>query len=93
MTPRELIRNWKRDYIPSGSPVRSICNLRPATGLERCSVAVGDEIQSGPLYCGELADVVADVSGKLRCHIAACNRHKDSLEDLERTDKDNGANI
>ena len=65
-----------RDYIPGGGPVSRPQTLqwRPTTELEifHCCVQTGSDIQSGPYYCGTLADFVATIPGGI---VAACEKH------------------
>jgi len=70
-----------RDYIPNGKPADvSKLTFRPT--LERgdlflCGVQTGDDIQSGPYFCGKPADWVAvsEDGGTA----AVCDRHRHRL--------------
>ena len=77
-----------RDYIPGGKkPVSSPHTLqwRPTMELEihHCGVQTGNDIQSGPYYCGAIADFVATVPEGTA---AVCKKHHERLmqRDLER---------
>jgi hypothetical protein len=54
-----------RDYVPGGKPIADPQTLpwRPTMELEihHCGARTGEDIQSGPYYCGALADFVAVV--------------------------------
>jgi len=68
------------DYIPDGGPARSIeSEIRPAPVDTRCGVRMGDDVQSGPYYCGEPATLCFKASNGLVC---ACARHEDVLRAL-----------
>lgn len=80
----------KDDYIPSGKG--SVHSIGPITPLAkwhygRCCIVVGDDIQSGPLYCGDRAEWVADSfdsDGKVNGKVMSCRYHKSSFDELER---------
>lgn len=64
----------KPDYIPNGGPVREIeSEIFPAPSWTRCGCATGNDIQSGPIYCGDPAVVCFKSNGGLAC---ACKRHE-----------------
>ncbi len=70
-----------RDYIPGGKqpvPEPRALPWRPTTELEihHCGVRTGDDIQSGPYYCGAIADFVATVPNGLA---AVCKKHHKRL--------------
>ena len=68
------------DYIPGGGPVRSVDSEIMSAPIDtRCGVAIGNDVQSGPYYCGEPA-TLCFVSGKnLAC---ACSKHENALRVL-----------
>jgi hypothetical protein len=76
---RDLLKKT-RDYIPGGKPVSNpqILQWRPTTELEihHCGVQTGDDLQSGPYYCGALADFVAEVPEGTA---AVCRKHHERL--------------
>lgn len=65
-----------RDYIPGGKPVSNPQALqwRSTTELEihHCGVQTGSDIQSGPYYCGTIADFMAVVPEGV---VAICKKH------------------
>lgn len=70
-----------RDYIPGGKkPVSNPQTLqwRPTTELEihHCGVQTGRDIQSGPYFCGAIADFVAEVPEGT---VAVCEKHHKRL--------------
>ncbi len=80
---RALIKDFKRDWIPSSDGLHGehicrdkIINVRSAQGLERCCHIVGNDYQSGPIYCGDLADFIADVKDMKGVIVAVCAYHK-----------------
>ena len=75
-------RMTKPDYIPGGKSVSKVKNLRPADPGARCCCETAYDIQSGPIFCGEPADWMADdanASGKVT---AVCSRHLNVLKGL-----------
>lgn len=64
------------DFIPGGKVATSATNLRPAPAGNRCGVQTGDDIQSGPFYCGGVATLIGDTDGGVVC---ACARHESAL--------------
>jgi hypothetical protein len=52
------------DYVPSGkkSPWSDTINWRGAI-FGRCVMIIGNDIQSGPIFCGKPALVMSDVKG------------------------------
>ena len=73
-----------RDYIPGGKPtdIRSLTFRRTHEHeVLLCGTRTGDDIQSGPYYCGAIADWAASVSESLSSTavVAVCNKHGDRL--------------
>ena len=50
----------KPDHIPGGGTVSTATNLRTAPPGYRCGVPTGEDIQSGPFFCGDPATLIAD---------------------------------
>lgn len=76
---KEVERLTEPDYIPRGDPVDTCWNVRPAPAGERCGVRTGEDIQSGPYYCGKPATVIGDTDVGIVCacdHHAACLRRR-----------------
>ena len=71
------------DYVPGGDPAVSAANLRPAPAGHRCGVQTGDDLQSGPMYCGGVATLMGDSEGGVVC---ACARHESALRRIARAD-------
>lgn len=69
------------DYIPGGSRVKfsELRNLRDTDEPDhRCCQQTGNDIQSGPIYCGQPAVKVADcIDGSIVC---VCKKHAPNLE-------------
>lgn len=66
------------DYIPGGAKLDNLDRLygrQPATGLERCGVQTGDDLQSGPMYCGDLAVATYRLDGIPGACLCVCKRH------------------
>ena len=68
----------QKDFIPvgqTGEPVDlSQVIFQPTKSHEvfRCVVPTGYDPQSGPIYCGDIADWIYRKNGK---YVALCNRH------------------
>ena len=64
-----------REYIPKGTPV-AVSSLTFRRTYEHevhlCSTRTGNDIQSGPYYCGKIAGWVATDGSSLA---AVCERH------------------
>lgn len=85
---REIIKEFGRDWIPfmanHGHVIEGVRNIRPAVGLERCCACGSYDIQSGRIYCGDLADIVADVTNLEGCIVAYCKRHSGRMDDHKK---------
>lgn len=55
------------DYIPGGGTATSATNIRNSPAGKRCGVRTGEDIQSGPFYCGETATLIGDTSNGFVC--------------------------
>ena len=75
-------RMTKPDYIPGGKSVSKVKNLRPADPGARCCCQTSYDIQSGPIFCGEPADWMADDANCSNRDTAVCNRHLHALKGL-----------
>ena len=53
-------RMTKPDFIPGGGYSNKYKNLRPAEPGMRCCCQTANDIQSGPIFCGDPADWMAD---------------------------------
>ncbi len=76
MTKEDARRIRKLDFIPGGKPV-DINTLRfrrtdSTEILHCCRQTSDDDIQSGPIYCGDIAEYVAPTEGGA---VALCERH------------------
>lgn len=67
------------DFIPGGPECREARRLRVNPGGHRCGVRIGEDVQSGPFYCGKAATLVADGEGGV---VAACGRHEGVIRSL-----------
>lgn len=77
---RQVAAHMTPDYIPNGTrrvPLDRVLTLRfrRTTNNEvlRCGAIVGHDIQSGSIYCGDLADFVAPTDTQ---YVAVCERHR-----------------
>jgi hypothetical protein len=65
------------DFIPGGKRVRLDSLLfRKTTDYEiyRCCQQSAYDIQSGPIYCGDIAEYIAPIEDKGK--VALCERHR-----------------
>jgi len=69
------------DYIPGGKTATSVTNLRAAPAGRRCGVRTGEDIQSGPFYCGAVATLMGDSDGGIVC---ACAGHESYLRQIAK---------
>jgi len=69
------------DYIPGGKTATSATNIRPAAAGHRCGVSTGEDVQSGPFYCGKPATLTGDSEGGVVC---ACAGHESALRRIAR---------
>ncbi len=67
------------DHILGGEVPTSATNLRVADAGCRCGVSTGYDIQSGPVYCGDIATLMGDAPGGAVC---ACARHESGLRQI-----------
>lgn len=72
-----------RDYLPRGGralrqeEIRSLQFRETAEHeIYHCGCQTGDDIQSGPYYCGAIADFVANAPDGSSGVVAVCGRHK-----------------
>ena len=76
-----------RDFIPGGKPVADIRALTFRCTTEHevllCGTQTGDDIQSGPFYCGAIADWAAVTADGT---VAVCDRHANKIG-IRREDK------
>lgn len=76
-----------RDYIPKGRRLTSSeaaqLRFRPTEEHEvhQCGRQVGDDIQSGPIFCGQLAEFIAEVDE--HTIVVLCERHKPKQSQLD----------
>lgn len=78
MTKTQAAGLLKRDYIPNGKPVDCSKLTFRRTGeheVYQCCHQVGYDVQSGPLYCGDIAEWISEVITEGgRGVIALCKR-------------------
>jgi len=72
-------RMTRPDYIPGGKSVSKVKDLRPSDPGARCCCQTSYDIQSGPIFCGEPADWMADAADGQQGTAAVCNGHKGVL--------------
>ena len=72
---KEQAKQLQRDFIPGGGPV-DINTLRFRHTLSdeiyQCCKKTGNDPQSGPIYCGDVAEYIARTENGL---VACCERH------------------
>jgi hypothetical protein len=77
-----------RDYIPGGKPIVDIAALTFRRTQEHevllCGTRTGHDIQSGPCYCGAVADWVAVTADGTA---AVCDRHANKIGIRRHEDK------
>lgn len=73
------------DYIPPGKRTWKVKNVRPiqAGVFARCGIAVTNDIQSGPIYCGHTATLMADSVDNPGGLAFSCAWHKEDFKRLE----------
>ena len=76
----EVERIVEDDYIPGGSTAKTASNLRPASAGNRCGVRTGNDVQSGPFYCGEPATLMADTTDN--GIVCTCEHHESALKQI-----------
>ena len=59
----EVHRMVKDDHIPGGKTASEVTRLRAAPPGHRCGLRTGEDIQSGPFYCGEPASLMGNSDG------------------------------
>ncbi len=75
MTKEDARRIRKPDFIPGGKRVDlNTLHFRRtgSTEILRCCRQTSHDIQSGPIYCGDIAEYVAPTAGGA---VALCERH------------------
>lgn len=74
LTKTEAKKILQRDFIPGGGTV-DVSKVKFQRTKEhevfRCGCKVGNDSQSGPLYCGDIAEFVAPVEDGI---VAVCER-------------------
>lgn len=83
---RALEDYLERDYIPENAidggrcPMREdrndLINVRKAIPGMRCANQTADDSQSGPIYCGQPASIMADSLKYPGMFYAMCRRHQ-----------------
>jgi hypothetical protein len=74
---KNTAKNLQRDFIPNGQKVEiNSLRFRKTTEEEvyQCCANIDYDSQSGPLYCGKVADFLAE-SGE-GSYLALCERHR-----------------
>jgi len=70
----------KGDYIPDGGPTRKVKNKRRAPAGHRCGCVTGNDVQSGPFYCGAPAAWMADDAEREGFILFVCAGHEKRLD-------------
>ncbi len=89
MNLKELIKEFDTSFVPNGRMLTKeelkIIKYRRTKNDEiyRCGAIVGDDWpQSGPIYCGRVADWISEIEDGKLC---LCERHKPPKH--QRTEK------
>lgn len=78
MTKEAVRKLQKGDFIPNGARLteKDLQELKfrktHRTEIQRCAMAIGNDSQSGLLYCGDVADYVAKTKTGILC---LCEKH------------------
>jgi hypothetical protein len=91
---RQIVEGLQEDYIPNGEEVdeESAKNLRFRRVREdeiyQCCCQTSRDIQSGPIYCGKLADYVAETvdSEGIYAVVAVCKKHYSHVPKENKTE-------
>jgi hypothetical protein len=80
---KEAIRSFSREFFPRGKTVKTCdWNFRRTEEDEiyRCCLSIGSDSQSGPFFCGKVADYVAfpEEDGAVVGAAALCESHFES---------------
>ena len=74
---KQMQELMKPDYIPNGKSRIYLGDLKFRRTQEhevcRCAAMTGDDIQSGPIYCGKLAEWIHECEDG--SFIASCDKH------------------
>lgn len=65
----------EKDFIPRGKPIsRESLSFRRTTENEvyRCCAHVGNDLQSGPMFCGKIAEFVAFTESGEKGYVGLC---------------------
>lgn len=77
---KERAREIQRgDFIPGGQPVKiSELSFRRTSDSEvyRCCAQTGSDPQSGPIYCGKVAEFVAFLENERGSYVGLCGERK-----------------
>jgi len=86
-TAAHTLQKNLRDYIPGGKALSSdqieqlVFRETAEFEIYHCGTRTGEDIQSGPYYCGDIADFIARTSdGGV---VAICGRHKRKMENMK----------
>ena len=93
---RKMAEELQGDYIPRGPRISyeewkklKFRRAKPDE-IHRCAMEVGNDIQSGPIYCGAIAEYVAFPAGSEGMGVAAlCKRHPPKIL-IRDCDTENG---
>jgi hypothetical protein len=83
MITKEFAKKLQRDYVPNGQPTDYVDAIRDTKDYEiyQCACSTGYDPQSGPIYCGDIADYLGTYVDKT-CYVSVCKRHKHVLDRL-----------
>lgn len=75
----------REDFIPGGPRICDVSKLRFRRTREdevyQCCLKTSDDPQSGPIFCGEIAEYLAQV-GNVGI-VCLCERHRPPVEQIE----------
>ncbi len=78
MLSKKTARDLQRDFIPDGEEIDINTLEFKRTGeyeVFRCCRQTGYDLQSGPIYCGNVAEYIARVP-ETHGVVALCERHR-----------------
>jgi hypothetical protein len=88
MTKEDAKERLARDFMPNGKRIDDISSLKfVETGpfeIYRCCCRIGSDPQSGPFYCGDVADFKAFVGdGSM---VSVCQKHFERIKPFLKGD-------
>ena len=87
MLTKQLAKELRGDFIPGGKeidPHGLVFRKTSEYEVYRCCAHSGYDPQSGPIWCGDIAEIVADVveDNQIIGYVALCNKRHKLPEDM-----------